>query len=460
MSKDNQKTNVALSSVAASAALSVTKLVVGLLTGSIGILSEAAHSLLDLVAASMTYVAVHVSDKPADLNHPYGHSKVESVSALIETGLLFLTSAWIIYEALGRFFGHARPAEAAWYGFAVIVFSIIVDFSRSRALQKVADETKSQALAADALHFRSDIFSSFAVLVGLIGLRFGFGGADALAALVVACFVIRAGYHLGKQTIDVLVDRAPDGVMDTARLIVENITGVEHVEHIRARSLGSRNAIEITVAVNRVHTSEKVRDISHAIQSALEKNFGDDTDVVVHALPIRLEDETLIEKIRHTAARHGLSTHDIVIDESHDKIYVSYDLEVPDSLTLREAHDIASMVEDELVIELGENTEINAHIEPLRSGSIAGKNVDRNTLQTITEAIKNIARIYPEIKNIHNIIAHEADARYYVTFHCTAEGDLPIENIHDEVTAFELALKATIPAIKRLVIHTETEERS
>jgi len=191
----NEKKSVALSSVFASLLLTITKFVVGILTGSIGIISEAAHSALDLAAAIMTYFAVKIGDKPADESHPYGHGKVESVSALGETGLLFITSIWIVYEAVHRLFLKNVEIDVTWYAFAVIILSIVVDYSRSRALKKVADKTQSQALEADALHFSSDIWSSAVVLIGLIFVSFGIKGADAIAAMGVAVFVIIAGYR-------------------------------------------------------------------------------------------------------------------------------------------------------------------------------------------------------------------------------------------------------------------------
>ncbi|MER2556254.1 MAG: cation diffusion facilitator family transporter [Candidatus Competibacter denitrificans] len=200
--RQSGKTSVALGSVFASAALTLMKLVVGLLTGSIGILSEAAHSLLDFAAAGLTYFAVRVSDKPGDERHPYGHAKIESVSALIETGLLFLTSAWITKEAIQRLLHGGAEVDTTWYAIAVILISIAVDFFRARSLMRVVKATRSQALEADALHFSSDIYSSIGVLAGLTLNAFGYPQADAIAALGVAFIVCHAGYELGRRTLD------------------------------------------------------------------------------------------------------------------------------------------------------------------------------------------------------------------------------------------------------------------
>src|SRR5438105_3649581 len=199
------KEKVALSSIAASAGLTAAKGAVGLTTGSLAILSEAAHSLLDLAATVMTYFAVRIAGKPADAEHHYGHGKVESVSALLETALLFLLSGIVIWEALQRLFGgHGHAVEATPWAFAVIVASIVIDFARARVLYRVAAETASEALEADALHFGSDMWSSIAVLAGLGGVALGFKWADAAAAIVVALFVCLAGWRLGRRTIDTL----------------------------------------------------------------------------------------------------------------------------------------------------------------------------------------------------------------------------------------------------------------
>ena len=207
----SEKQKVALISLAASAVLSAFKLVAGLVTGSLGILSEAIHGLLDTGATVVTYFAVRLADRPADETHHYGHAKAESVSALIATGLLFVTTAWIVVEALSRLWTGEDHITVAWWAVAIIIASVVVDFNRARALDRVATREKSEALAADALHFSSDMWSSLAVLAGLGAVQLGYPAADALAALVVAFFVALAGLRLGRRTVDALLDAARKG---------------------------------------------------------------------------------------------------------------------------------------------------------------------------------------------------------------------------------------------------------
>ncbi len=280
----NKKQSVALSSVLASIALTVFKLIVGLATGSMGILSEAAHSLLDLGAALLTYFAVKVGDKEADDHHHYGHQKIESVSAFIETGLLFLTSAWIIYEAINRLWTSKSEIEVTWYAFAVMIFSIVIDYSRSRALKKVAKETNSQALEADALHFSSDILSSLTVIAGLIFVSLGYAKADAIAAIGVSFFVLHAGYSLGRRTIDTLVDTTPVGLSEKVSNVTTQVKGVMSVKRIRARAVGNINFIDMTITVNKTLSVEKAHKICDEIEKKITTLIPN-TDVVIHSEP-------------------------------------------------------------------------------------------------------------------------------------------------------------------------------
>ena len=233
------KQRVALSSIAASAGLTAAKAVVGLATGSLAILSEAAHSLLDLAATVMTYFAVRISGKPADEEHHYGHGKVESVTALAETALLFLLSGIVIWEALQRLFGgHGHAVEATVWAFAVMIASVVIDFFRARVLYRVAAETSSEALEADALHFGSDMWSSAAVLAGLAAVALGHSWADSVAAVVVAAFICIAGWWLVRRTIDTLTDTAPSGAADKIAAKVERIPGVVAIDRLRVRQVG------------------------------------------------------------------------------------------------------------------------------------------------------------------------------------------------------------------------------
>ena len=454
MHSHSEKEEVAISSVVASAALTVGKLVVGLMTGSMGIVSEAAHSLLDWVAAGLTWFAVHRGDMPADETHPYGHGKVESVSALIETGLLFVTSAWIIYESINRLVRGGVEVEATWYAFVVVAVSIAVDWSRSRALSRVAKRTNSQALEADALHFSSDIWSSTVVLLGLVLVRFGLPGADAIAAIGVAVFVAVAGYRLGKRTIDVLVDTAPAGAAERARAMAAAVPGVVRVERTRVRSLGANFHVEAAISVNRRLSVERAQAIVRQVEEAIEKSMPG-ADVVVHARSVQLDTETVIEAVQALAARKDVAVHDVIVDQLDGRQYVSYDLEVPDDLTVRTAHEVASRFEQAIKEELGEDVELNSHIEPLKREAVLSSNVAEGDMAVVLAAIKMADADVENISDVHNVLVRKIGDKFFVSLHCRAPGDLNIETVHHAANRFEYLIQELVPGIKRVVIHVE-----
>src|SRR6202521_1191575 len=236
-----EKRAVAGHSVLAALAITTLKIVVGVTTGSLGILSEAAHSGLDLIAAIVTFFSVRVSDKPADADHQYGHGKVENFSAFIETGLLLLTCVWIIYEAVKRLFFRHVEIEPSIAAFAVLFISMAVDFWRSRALGRIAAKYDSQALEADALHFSTDIWSSGVVVVGLalvwLGRVYGVDklrNADPVAALFVAGVVVYVSSRLARRTVDALLDAAPAGVRGRILAAVNKVDGLLEVDRVRS----------------------------------------------------------------------------------------------------------------------------------------------------------------------------------------------------------------------------------
>lgn len=450
----NKKVVVALSSVFASAAMTIGKFVVGIMTGSMGIISEAAHSALDLGATSLTLFAVKVSDKPADDNHPYGHGKIESVSALIETGLLFLTSAWIIYEAIHRIIAKNIEVEATWYAFAVIIISIIIDISRSRALSKVAKETNSQALEADALHFQSDIWSSCVVLIGLILVALGIKGADSFAAVGVSIFVLVAGYRLGKRTIDVLIDTAPEGISDIVKALVSKIEGVIGVEKVRVRPLGPSVFIDVEISINRGFSIIKVDNlIKQAKEIILEKISG--SEIIIHTKLVKLKDETMIEVIRTISSKHSLAVHNIIIDNLENRKFISYDLELPGGLTLFKAHEIASHLENEIQAEVGPEVELSTHVDPLVVEEAVSNKLSDQEIASIKEMVEKLTANVGVIENAHNILVRKINGKILITFHCYAGPEKTIDESHRSAGKLKSLIVENIDNIYDIIIHVE-----
>jgi cation diffusion facilitator family transporter len=286
-----EKKRVALISVIAAIFLTGFKLIIGVLTGSLGILSEALHSGLDLIAAVITYFSVRISDKPADKEHNYGHGKIENFSALIETILLVITCAWIIYEAIGRLVSGRTHIEINVWGYVVIISSIIIDITRSRALYRVAKKYNSQALEADALHFSTDIWSSAVVLLGLICANFGLFFADSVAALFVALIVLFVSYKLGKRASEVLLDRAPQETIEKVEKVLKTYNEVMLYHSLKIRTAGADTFINFNIHLN---PASILKDV-HGLCDRIEKDLNaavPRSEVYIHAEP---QDRRLVQ---------------------------------------------------------------------------------------------------------------------------------------------------------------------
>ncbi len=281
---EKEKTRVALSSVFAAVFLTGFKFVIGILTGSLGILSEALHSGLDLIAAVITYFSVSVSDKPADREHNYGHGKIENLSALIETFLLLITCAWIIYEAVSRLKSGETHIDVNVWSYVVVISSIIIDFTRSRALSRVAKKHNSQALEADALHFSTDIWSSSVVLLGLIAANFGYYFADSIAALAVAMIVIYVSFRLGKKAIDVLLDKAPADALKKVEEALSSYPEVIQFHSLKVRTSGADTFIRVNIHFQPDLNLKQVHEICDKIEMEIG-NLIQRSEVFIHAEP-------------------------------------------------------------------------------------------------------------------------------------------------------------------------------
>src|SRR5262249_3033747 len=349
-----EKRAVAGNSVFAAIAITSLKVVVGLSTGSLAILSEAAHSGLDSVAAVVTFLSIRVSDKPADAEHQYGHGKVENFSAFIETGLLLLTCIWIIYEAFERLFFRKVEIAPSIAAFAVMLLSMGLDYWRSRALARIAAKYDSQALEADALHFSTAIWSSAVVILGLILVQVGHSygitwlhGADSVAALVVAGLVIYVSWRLARRTIDALLDAAPAGVRTQIMDAVSKIGGILEVDRVRIRRAGNRYFADLTIGLARNVTFQRSEQMADAVTSTVH-DILPDADVVVHSIPRAQRGENIFDRIRGVAARNNFNVHDVSVQDLNGRLHVELHLELDERLSLLEAHNRVTLLEGEI----------------------------------------------------------------------------------------------------------------
>ena len=450
-----EKEQVALTSIAASAGMTLAKAIVGVATGSLAILSEAGHSLIDFGATVMTYLAVRISGKPADERHHYGHGKVEAVSALAETALLLLLSAVVVWEAAKRLIDRESHAvEATIWAFGVIVVSIVVDFFRARALSRTAKDTQSPALEADALHFSSDLWSSLAVLAGLTGVYFGLPWADSAAASAVAVLVGFAGWRLGKRTIDTLTDVAPAGATDAITAIASKVPGVVRVGQVRARAVGETTFIELAVAVSRTLPIDRVNAIKADVATALRAQMPG-AEPVVTTEPVALSNETVLDRVMVIARNRALAVHHVTVHEIDDRLSVSLDLEVGGRLSLRAAHDLADGLENAIAAELGTDVEVETHIEPLQAQYALGREAPPERVAAVALALAEFAAHGRVIRDVHDVRVRETDDGEIVNFHCRVDPELTVQTVHENVDALERALQERSPSIKRVIGHAE-----
>jgi cation diffusion facilitator family transporter len=453
----NEKERVALGSIGASAALTIGKAVVGFATGSLAILSEAAHSLIDLAATLMTYFAVRIADKPADREHHYGHGKVESVSALAETALLFVLSGVVLWEAGQRLIGgHGHAVEATATAFAIILVSIAIDYFRARVLARVAAKTSSQALEADALHFSSDMWSSTAVLLGLVGVRLGHAWADSAAAIVVALFVCLAGWRLGRRTIDTLTDTAPAGVAERIAAIAGKVRNVASVDRVRAREVGPTLFGEIEVGASRTLPLDRVEQLKEDIETAV-KSALPHAEIGVNVTPRALDDETVMERVMVIARNRGLAVHHVTVHAITDRLSISLDLELDGELSFAAAHAIADGLEAAIRDELGPAVEVETHIEPLQMRGSAGRDAAAGHFAEVQAALAELAAASGKLRNVHDLrVRHTADGEI-VNFHCNVDEASTVSDVHELVDAVERGLRRRFPAVKRVIGHAEPQ---
>ncbi len=450
----SRKLAVARASIAASALLAVAKLAAGLWSGSLSLLSEAGHATVDTGATILTYFAVREADKPADAEHHYGHGKIEALAALVETGLLFGLALFVVEEAARRLREGAHEVDASWPVFAVLGMSILVDLARSRQLLRVAKAEGSEALAADALHFASDLVASVLVVIGLGATRFGFAQGDALAAFGVALFIAVAGYRLGRRTIETLLDAAPSELVPQLQKAIGDVPGVIALERMRLRKVGHTAIGEASIAVSRALGIEEAARIKEEVAAAIEA-VAPGAQVTLIAEPRALDDETVIERIMLVAARRRLPVHHIVTQQLDERLSICLDLELDAEMELRRAHELATGLENAIRDEFGAGIEIETHIEPLAPPELTGRDADPAMRAAIEAALTRHAASRGVVRGVHDVRVRGTRGGLVVNYHCQIDDMLSVEAAHEAVDAVERRLREEFPTILRIAGHCE-----
>ena len=447
------KTRVAMISIFASAAMATAKFVVGIAIGSLALISEALHSSVDVVATVVTWLVVRVSDRPADDEHHYGHGKLESLSALGIIAMLYVLAGGILVESYSRLREGAPPPTLSAIPFIVLLLDIVVNFWRARALHRAAIETKSQALAADALHFASDVAGSVAVIIGLALSGLGYAWGDAAAAVGVAVMIAMLGLRLARSTLETLVDRAPEGVAEKATAAIRAVPGVVDVERLRVRMVGSTHFIDAIVQVPRTYPIDRVDEIKRKAQQAVARAL-DDADLTFTAVPVARNNESVRERIMVIARNSGLAVHHVTVHDLGGKLTVSIDLEVDGDMALTAAHDIAQGLERNIRDEFGEDVEVDTHIEPLEPELPFGADAAPDRVDAVRAALAGFA-VGGAIHDVHSVRVRDTDAGEIVNFHCRAAPSMSVIKVHESVDEIERALRRAFPTVKRVISHAE-----
>jgi cation diffusion facilitator family transporter len=474
------KRSAAVFSVLAAGIVTGLKLLTGILTGSLGMLSEAAHSGIDLIASAITLFSVHVSDRPADEDHNYGHGKVESLSAFVETVIMLASCVWIVTEAIHRIVSHHHLAlKTSVWPFAVLLVSIGVDFTRSRTLGRVAREHRSDALAADSVHFGTDMWASLAVMFGLAATFAGehyslplLEYADPLAALVVSGVILQVSWRLARQTIDALLDATPttdptsdqpqtkDQLRNNLIHDLSSIPGVLSVDRLRTRRSGANYFADITLGMPRNLTFQRTEQLTMAATEAVQRHLPG-ADVVVHTVPTASIAESIHDQIRAVAARRNLAIHEINVQQLDSGLHVEQHLEVDETMPLRQAHELVTDLEAEMLREVPAISSILTHIESEPATIERPESLERD--RELEVRLRHVAAGFPEILDIHEVFvtrrrirsADHATDHIQVSCHCTLPDDLPMARVHAVITALEGAFKIDASEVDRLLIHPE-----
>jgi cation diffusion facilitator family transporter len=445
---------IALVSVGAAVVLIAIKLAAGIASGSLGLLSEAAHSGTDLAAALLTFFAVGVAVRPADRSHPYGHGKAEHLAALAEATILVVLSLVIAAAAIRRLAGEGgSELDVTWWALAAIVVVIAIDISRATVLLRAARRFQSAAFATSALHFASDLAGSTAVLAGLLAARAGHPDADSIAALLVAVLVLLAAGRLIRQNVDVLMDLDPAGAHAAVQQAIEELQPAVELRRLRMRRAAGRHFADVVIGVPPAEAVEQGHAAANAVEQAVEATVPG-TDVVVHVEP-QDSDAALRERAHAAALRvpRVREIHNIAILEVENRVEVSLHLKLPGSLSLDEAHDIASQVEVAIQAELPNVDAVQTHLEPLAEDT-AGRDVPvaatENERESVGRIVSELTGTRPRELRLYRT---EGGLVAYLTL--AMEPDRALADAHARASEIEERIRREHAAIVEVIVHTE-----
>lgn len=447
---------VAVGSVVVGVVLVLAKLVIGLLTGSLGILSEAVHSLLDVAASAFALIAVRTSRKPADTEHPYGHGRTENLAAFAEGVILVITAGGIAYEAIHRLLVPGHEVDPAWYAFALIIGTIVIETGRAAILRSVGRAADSAALEADATNRLSDVLAALAVLAGLALVRAGVLWADPVAALLVAAVIARAAVLLIWRSGDILIDRAPAGAEDKVRDAVAGVSGVREVRAVRVRRSGPMLLGDVSIATRRMLSVEAAESVIDQVKRAVKQ--------ALPALDVNVQVEAqdrpgdLVERVHAAAARDGgiRDLHNVTVERENDgSLHLTMHAKLQGDITLATANRTRARFEQSLRAELPDASRIDIHLEPLEPMVILGEDVTERRAQ-LAARIREVVQSHPEVKRPVDVELSDRHGHIYAHVVAALSGDVSLEHAHQVETELEAQIRLAVPEVREVVASATT----
>jgi len=455
--RNRKKLSIAKSSMFAAIFIVLLKFLAAYFSGSLGVLSELFHSSTDLIATIATILSVKFSSKPPDEMHNYGHEKIESFSALFQVVILIGMCAYLVYESIERIINHV-PVQISIFTFSVILICVFIDISRSRALMKVAKETKSQALEADSLHFASDVWSSVVVLIGMLFTYFNLSPlADPISAIVVSILIVVATFRLTKRAFDSLMDRVPPGLREKIFKEIKSMEGVEGIKNFRLRSSGSKIFIDMVILIARTKMFSRTHEIMDSVERRINE-LAPGADIVIHSEPTETENETINDKIRLIVNNEGFKCHDIFSHKIESDIYSELHVEIDDTNDLDLAHKKISLLEEKIKSEIPVITKLNIHLD--EPSELMFDTVDVTSKSTdLIRHIENILKEKNYLKRYYDIKIVSSNDKLRVSLSCEFKSGMTFEEVHDKVTIMEskiyLHIKGIYPNLANVIIHAE-----
>ncbi|MEA2643049.1 MAG: hypothetical protein QOG08_75 [Chloroflexota bacterium] len=442
---------VALASVLIGVAIVVGKLVVGVLTGSLGILSEAAHSILDVVASFFALAAVRTARKPADTEHPYGHGRAENVAAFAEGVLMIITALGIAFEAVRRLTVGGGSVNPAGYAFALLIGTLLIEAGRAGVLRGVGRAADSEALLADATNRLADVLATVAVLIGLVGVTVGLRWADSVAALLVAAIIARAAIGVAWRSGDILMDRAPAGAARQLRSAIQAVEGVREVRSVRVRRSGPNLIGDASIATARMLSLEAAGALVEQVKRVAKEALPS-LDLTI-AVEGQTRPSDLVERIHAAAARNGgvRDLHNVTVErESDGSLHLTMHAKLPGDMTLAAASRASADLERTLRTELSDANRIDIHLEPMEPHVIRGEDVTSRRTQLATR-MREVVESHPEVRRCVDVELSDRHNRIYAHVVAELDGDVSLEHAHQVESELEEQIRRALPEVSEVV---------